>query len=289
MWPKHEMKSVEGDSVTLHTELTVIQRDDQILWMFGPNETQIALIHKQNIDMFDINETFGDKLQLDYQTGSLIIRNITIKHSGLYKLLIISNRGTSYKRFSVTVYAHLPVPVIINNSSHCSSSSSSSSSSSERSSSPKCVFQCSVVNVTQVTLSWYKGNSLISSISVSDLNSSLSLPLEVEYQENNTYSCVVSNPIRNQTKHLNITEVCQTCPETSLNSYLIPLIIVAVVFFVVLLVIIGGVMICQYMSGKKRFDDSPQSCTPLVSVLYCPSQNHRARVPELDSLSSTEP
>ncbi|XP_051550704.1 uncharacterized protein LOC127438835 isoform X4 [Myxocyprinus asiaticus] len=258
--PKHEMKSVEGDSVTLHTELTVIQRDDQILWMFGPNETQIALIHKQNIDMFDINETFGDKLQLDYQTGSLIIRNITIKHSGLYKLLIISNRGTSYKRFSVTVYAHLPVPVIINNSSHCSSSSSSSSSSSERSSSPKCVFQCSVVNVTQV-----------------------------EYQENNTYSCVVSNPIRNQTKHLNITEVCQTCPETSLNSYLIPLIIVAVVFFVVLLVIIGGVMICQYMSGKKRFDDSPQSCTPLVSVLYCPSQNHRARVPELDSLSSTEP
>ncbi|XP_051550670.1 natural killer cell receptor 2B4-like isoform X4 [Myxocyprinus asiaticus] len=196
---------MEGDSVTLQTNLTVIQRDDQILWMFGPQETRIAEIYKQIIDMFDSNETFGDKLQLDYQTGSLTIRNITIKHSGLYKLLIISNRGTSYKRFSVSVFAPLPVPVITRDSSQCSSSSESSS---------KCVLECSVVNVTHcgnVTLSWYKGNSLFSSISVSDLNSSLSLPLEAEYQENNIYSCVVSNHIRNQTKHLNITELCQTC------------------------------------------------------------------------------
>ncbi|XP_051550666.1 uncharacterized protein LOC127438826 isoform X1 [Myxocyprinus asiaticus] len=205
------LKSVsvmEGDSVTLHTDLTEIQRDDLIVWMFGPNETQIAHIIKQfSLSFIDDGDDgrFRDKLQLDYQTGSLIIRNITIKHSGLYKLQIISNRGTSYKRFSVTVYAPLPVPAITNNSSVCSSSSS------ERSSLSKCVLVCSVVNVTQVTLSWYKGNSLFSSISVSDLNSSHSLPLEVEYQENNIYSCVVSNHIRNQTKHLNITEVCQMC------------------------------------------------------------------------------
>ncbi|XP_051549101.1 SLAM family member 5-like [Myxocyprinus asiaticus] len=185
---------MEGDSVTLHTDLTEILGNDQILWMFGPQETRIAEIYKQNIDIYETNEITRDRLQLERQTGSLTIRNIRITHSGLYKLQILS-KTTSYKRFNVTVYTRLPIPVIIRDSSQSSSSC-------------KCVLVCSVVNVTQVTLSWYKGNSIFSSISVSDLNSSLSLPLEVEYQENNIYSCVLNNPIRNQTKHLNITQLC---------------------------------------------------------------------------------
>ncbi len=100
------MKSVsvtEGDSIMLNTDITV-QSKDMLLWMFGPQETRIAEIYNQNIFMYDTNEIFGDRLQMDSQTGSLTIRNIRTEHSGLYKLLIISNRGNSYKRFSVSVY-----------------------------------------------------------------------------------------------------------------------------------------------------------------------------------------
>ncbi|XP_051977621.1 hepatocyte cell adhesion molecule-like isoform X2 [Xyrauchen texanus] len=247
---------MEGDSVTLHTDVTEIQREDQILWMFGPQDTRIAEIIKRfNSSSIDDDDDgrFKDKLQLDDQTGSLTIRNIRIEHSGLYKLQIISKKGTSYKRFSVTVYAPLPVPVIINNSSICSSSSSSSSG---RSLSPKCVFQCSVVTVTHVTLSWYKGNSLLSSISVSDLNSSLSL--EVEYQENNIYSCVVNNPIRNQTKHLNINEVCQMCSDQISRSYLISSLIVAGVVALVVIIAVSGV-IYWYIRDRKQASQEVQS------------------------------
>ncbi|XP_073718046.1 uncharacterized protein [Misgurnus anguillicaudatus] len=208
-----EVKSVsvmEGDSLTLQTD-TKLQRDHLILWMFGPQETVIAEINKEANKFLKYDDVldgrFRDRLQLNDQTGDLTITNINTEDSGLYHINIRSNRITSH-RFNVIVYARLPVPVITRNSSQCSSSSALSSSS-------RCVLLCSVLNVRDVSLSWYKGNSLLSSISVSDLNIRLSLSLEVEYQDNNTYRCVVNNTITNQTQHLNITHLCQTCSDTT--------------------------------------------------------------------------
>ncbi|XP_067271075.1 CD48 antigen-like [Pseudorasbora parva] len=197
---------MEGDYVTLNTDLTEIDEDDDILWKYGAENSLIAKISIENRIFSTYNGTdgrFRDRLKLDHQTGSLTITNISTKHAGDYKLQIKGVKRSS-KTFRVSVYAHLPVPVIISNSSHCSSSSSSS-----------CSLMCSVLNVSHVTLSWFKGNSLLSSISVSDLSISLSLPLEVEYQDKNTYSCVLNNPISNQTRHPNITQLCHTCAGTA--------------------------------------------------------------------------
>uniref|UniRef100_A0A673J1M7 Ig-like domain-containing protein n=1 Tax=Sinocyclocheilus rhinocerous TaxID=307959 RepID=A0A673J1M7_9TELE len=196
---------MEGDSVTLNTEVTEIREDDDILWKFGADNSLLAESsrEKQIFSTSDdvLDGRFRDRLRLDHQTGSLTITNITSEHAGLYKLDIIGVKWSS-KTFSVSVYARLPVPNITRD---CSSSSSSSSGSSY------CSLLCSVVNVSHVTLSWYKGNCLLSIISVSDLSISLSLPLEVEYQDKNTYSCVLNNPISNQTRHLNISKLCHTC------------------------------------------------------------------------------
>uniref|UniRef100_A0A8C1KJG0 Ig-like domain-containing protein n=1 Tax=Cyprinus carpio TaxID=7962 RepID=A0A8C1KJG0_CYPCA len=195
---------LEGDSVTLHSGFTEMMDEDVILWRFGSENTLIAEINvmANSMTVYDdvLDERFRDRLKVDHQTGSLTITNTRTEHTGLYQLQSNSVR----KSFSLVVYASLPTPNITRN---CSSSSSSSSSSSQQ----NCSLLCSVVNVGHVTLSWYKGNSLLSSISVSDLSISLSLPLEVEYQDKNSYSCVLNNPISNQSTHLDITQLCHTC------------------------------------------------------------------------------
>ncbi|XP_016107369.1 SLAM family member 5-like [Sinocyclocheilus grahami] len=240
-----EVKSVsvmEGDSVTLNTDDTDIQRKDQILWRFGHKDILIAQINRKNnkSKCHEDNAAgrFRDRLQLDHQTGSLSITNTTTTDSGLYKVTS-SRTETPLNTFNLTVYAHLPVPVV---SRDCASSSSSSSQ-------QNCSLLCSVVNVGHVTLSWYKGNSLLSSISVSDLSISLSLPLEVEYQDKNTYSCVLNNPISNQTQHLDITQLCQTCSEHGLTILYLVLISAAAAGF---LLIVAAVMIfCTCRKHKK--------------------------------------
>ncbi|XP_050950437.1 SLAM family member 9-like [Labeo rohita] len=191
---------MEGDSVTLKTDVTEICEGDTIQWQYGAENSIVAKMKKAKQITFTYNTDmrFRDRLKLDNQTGSLTITNITTEHAGYYQLEI-SGANLALKTFNVSVYAHLPVPVISSNSSNCSSSSS------------YCSLLCSVLNVSDVTLSWCSGNSLLSSISVSDLSISLSLPLEVEYQDKNTYSCVINNPINNQTTHLDISKLCHTC------------------------------------------------------------------------------
>uniref|UniRef100_A0A671R1E2 Ig-like domain-containing protein n=1 Tax=Sinocyclocheilus anshuiensis TaxID=1608454 RepID=A0A671R1E2_9TELE len=174
----HSVSVMEGDSVTLNTDVTEC-KGGRIVLSLGAEKSLIAKI-KRNKQIFSISDVldgrFRDRLKVDNKTGSVTITNITTQHDGVYQL------EQNFSLYSVMFPAHLPVPVISSNSSNYSSSSSSSSS--------YCSLVCSVVNVGHVTLSWYKGNSLLSSISV----------------------CVLNNPISNQTQHLDISKLCQPCP-----------------------------------------------------------------------------
>ncbi|XP_067252780.1 uncharacterized protein [Chanodichthys erythropterus] len=252
---------MEGDSVTLQTDVTELQKADLSLWTFGPGRTRIAQINRQisKISYYDdLNQRFRNRLRMDSQTGSLTITNTRTEHSGAYAFLqIIGGKDVPPKKYSVIVSARLPVPVISSNSSQCSSSSSSSSS---------CSLVCSAVNVGHVTLSWYKGNSLLSSISVSDLSISLSLPLEVEYQDKNTYSCVLNNPISNQTQHLDITHLCHTCAAPGLSAGEIALVCVCA------LIVAAGLCGFYYYHQCKTSKQADQGGQPVgIELIVSPA------------------
>ncbi len=92
---------VKGKDATLNPD-TETQRDDLILWMFGDQDNLIAQMigETKETTYADADERFRDRLQLDKNTGSLTINNIT---SGPYKLQIVSSRSTSYRKFRVFI------------------------------------------------------------------------------------------------------------------------------------------------------------------------------------------
>ncbi|XP_039538628.1 uncharacterized protein LOC120486582 isoform X2 [Pimephales promelas] len=105
-----EMKRNEGESVTFDPPLAR-KPNDVMMWYF--NDTLIAEINGNLSDICtDVQcnkdtERFRDRLKLDNQTGSLIIINIKITDSGVYKLQMIFNNSSfnisRVKRFNLTV------------------------------------------------------------------------------------------------------------------------------------------------------------------------------------------
>uniref|UniRef100_A0A8C1XB93 Immunoglobulin domain-containing protein n=1 Tax=Cyprinus carpio TaxID=7962 RepID=A0A8C1XB93_CYPCA len=88
---------MEGDSVTLHTDVKTNQQED------------IKCFICTDVQCNEGTERLRDRLKLDHQTGSLTIMNITNTDSGLYELKIISIRRSSEKTFSVTFHGEKSV------------------------------------------------------------------------------------------------------------------------------------------------------------------------------------
>ncbi|XP_056615692.1 uncharacterized protein LOC130430573 [Triplophysa dalaica] len=108
----NEMKSVsvtEGDSVTLHTDVTKLQSDDHVIeWRFG--DKKVAKVNKKDNSLFVydgvLDGIFKGRLKLNDETGSLTITNISMRHAGLYKVKMSSGEGTSCSHF-ITRSGHL--------------------------------------------------------------------------------------------------------------------------------------------------------------------------------------
>ncbi|KAI2650769.1 Neural cell adhesion molecule L1 [Labeo rohita] len=98
---------LKGDSVTLHTNITINQRD-RVKWYF--HDTLIAQINGDlryictDVQCNKDNEHFRDRLKLDNRTGDLTITNISTSDAEIYQLKIFSSSGRTGNGFDVFVH-----------------------------------------------------------------------------------------------------------------------------------------------------------------------------------------
>uniref|UniRef100_A0A672MN64 Immunoglobulin domain-containing protein n=1 Tax=Sinocyclocheilus grahami TaxID=75366 RepID=A0A672MN64_SINGR len=116
VYVKGEYLKSEGDPVILQTDVPQLTGDELIVWRFGDEGKLIAKadIEAKSSSLYDTDERFRDRLQLNDQTVSLTITNTRTTDSGLYTAKISSNKQTLYKRFIVTVSAKLTMQKKLN-------------------------------------------------------------------------------------------------------------------------------------------------------------------------------
>jgi len=78
---------MEGESLTINSDLTELKGYKWIRWIFGDENILIAEIYAGRITVYDdYLGRFRDRLKLNNQTMSLTITNITTEQAGDYKI-----------------------------------------------------------------------------------------------------------------------------------------------------------------------------------------------------------
>ncbi|XP_058615780.1 uncharacterized protein LOC131529854 [Onychostoma macrolepis] len=100
---KYEVLLMEGDSVTLHTDVKTNQQDRMTWYFNGIRIAQIRGDQSKICTDVQCDERFRDRLKLDSQTGDLTITNTKTTDSGVFQLHAIS-REIIQKIFDVSVH-----------------------------------------------------------------------------------------------------------------------------------------------------------------------------------------
>ncbi|KAJ8371546.1 hypothetical protein AAFF_G00307470 [Aldrovandia affinis] len=249
----------EGETVTLNSHLTELKTDSQILWSFDAGSSYIIGQLFSGQIKTEFAERFRDRLELDRQIGSLTISNLNTKDSGVYQIQTIISGKISLLKFKLTVYPPVSKPLIRNITQSLSANQSQSAGS------KTCSVLCSVKNGREVTLSWQRGGETLNHTISPDLNTPLSLPLDILVYTA-SYSCVAKNPVSTQTVLLNTEEFCPQYPGPEQKRHnILTAVLISVVLFAI---VIGLFFVRQLNSRESELEDDGQEAAMGDDVIY---------------------
>ncbi|KAL4601639.1 SLAM family member 5-like isoform X1 [Arapaima gigas] len=181
-----QVQGILGESVTFPPPVFITG------FLLHEDLGNIAVVFRRTADT-NVKQKFKERLQWDKQTGLFTITQLQLQDEGQYKV-DNSDGQKIITTFHLTVYERVSKPT-------------------EKT--QKCTAVFSVENSRDVTLSWTRGEEILNQTSSPLLNTtlSLSLSLDIEEQDNGTYSCVASNPVSEESVQLNKT-TCWEPPET---------------------------------------------------------------------------
>lgn len=68
--------------------------------------------------------------------------------------------------------------------------------------------ECSVENSRELILSWFRGTERLKNTSSPHLSTRISLPLEIQYCNGDSYSCLAENPVEEKATKLDTEDTC---------------------------------------------------------------------------------
>ncbi|XP_062284086.1 SLAM family member 9-like [Scomber scombrus] len=150
----------------------------------------------------DYDERFRGRLQVDSRTGALNIKKLRVSDSGVYMWQSISSNVLS-QSFHLTVYSSVSTPAIKVNSCFVNTNCSS------------LTVECSVENSRELILSWFRGRERLKNTSSPHLSTRIALPLEIQYCDGDSYSCLAENPVEEKATKLDTEDTCLQNGESS--------------------------------------------------------------------------
>ncbi|XP_012405667.1 T-lymphocyte surface antigen Ly-9-like [Sarcophilus harrisii] len=199
----HKVDGVVGGDILFPLNISLEAKIQEIEWRFKSEMLQLLSLGPGSHSFLWYNPLDRYKKRLDaMKDASLIIRNVTLKDSGLYEARIIFISGMfSVWSFALSVYEPLPVPQIRIQSQRLTPLWCNITMDCQVSGSRKAI--------TMTWKSWNPLNQLnlseLSEVSPDSRTLSLSLPMS---QSNSLITCLASNPMEQRNTTINLKYIC---------------------------------------------------------------------------------
>lgn len=256
-----------GDNVTLQTGIC-LEPDFRVSWTRGRDFIGKEIAKYVNNTPVYPDKNLEDFLSLDVNSGSVTFIHITKELSGYYCLKLWEGLDEhSDTQFLIMVYEKVSTPQI-SSEPHLPDTTQS------------CHIKCCVENKPDVTLTLYRGDTVINCTSSQENSTDLWLSLEISRPSEDTYRCEAENPVCNASVTFNSTSWCPR-PKTVFSGRMI-------IWIVLLLaVVFVFVNVGRWVCGKLNEDSGkPTLETPGCLEMNLSHEGSQAREERLGKKSA---